>query len=178
MEFMLSEALPIYSGGLGNVAGDQLKTASDLGVPVVGVGLLCQQGYSYQVIDKEGAQQALFPHNDPGQLPITLRVPRTENGSGWNWRYRGIRYGCAPGRSRSAGSSSIFSTAMIQPTCRLVAESPPSYMGRTGDASQSGADTRNRRMAFAQRPRHQAGGASCCGAEEVLCWKAWLWDSC
>jgi starch phosphorylase len=45
MEFMLSEALPIYSGGLGNVAGDQLKTASDLGVPVVGVGLLYQQGY-------------------------------------------------------------------------------------------------------------------------------------
>ena len=45
MEFMLSEALPIYSGGLGNVAGDQLKAASDLGVPVVGVGLLHQQGY-------------------------------------------------------------------------------------------------------------------------------------
>ncbi len=76
MEFMLSEALPIYSGGLGNVAGDQLKAASDLGVPVVGVGLLYQQGYFRQVIDKDGAQQALFPYNDPGQLPITpLRRP-------------------------------------------------------------------------------------------------------
>ena len=61
MEFMLSEALPIYSGGLGNVAGDQLKAASDLGVPVVGVGLLYQQGYFRQVIDKDGAQQALLP---------------------------------------------------------------------------------------------------------------------
>jgi starch phosphorylase len=71
MEFMLSEALPIYSGGLGNVAGDQLKAASDLGVPVVGVGLLYQQGYFRQVIDQDGAQQALFPYNDPGQLPIT-----------------------------------------------------------------------------------------------------------
>ncbi len=71
MEFMLSEALPIYSGGLGNVAGDQLKAASDLGVPVIGVGLLYQQGYFRQVIDKDGAQQALFPFNDPGQLPIT-----------------------------------------------------------------------------------------------------------
>ncbi|HTP64484.1 MAG TPA: alpha-glucan family phosphorylase [Geobacteraceae bacterium] len=71
MEFMLSEALPIYSGGLGNVAGDMLKAASDLGVPVVGVGLLYQQGYFRQVIDKDGAQQALFPYNDPGQLPIT-----------------------------------------------------------------------------------------------------------
>jgi glycogen phosphorylase len=71
MEFMLSEALPIYSGGLGNVAGDQLKAASDLGVPVVGVGLLYQQGYFRQVIDQAGAQQALFPYNDPGQLPVT-----------------------------------------------------------------------------------------------------------
>jgi starch phosphorylase len=71
MEFMLSEALPIYSGGLGNVAGDQLKAASDLGVPVIGVGLLYQQGYFRQVLDKDGAQQALFPYNDPGQLPIT-----------------------------------------------------------------------------------------------------------
>ena len=79
MEFMLSEALPIYSGGLGNVAGDQLKAASDLGVPLVGVGLLYQQGYFCQVIDKDGAQQALHPYNDPGQLPITpLRQPNGE----------------------------------------------------------------------------------------------------
>ena len=79
MEFMLSEALPIYSGGLGNVAGDQLKAASDLGVPVVGVGLLYQQGYFRQEIDKDGAQQALYPYNDPGQLPITpLRHPNGE----------------------------------------------------------------------------------------------------
>ena len=79
MEFMLSEALPIYSGGLGNVAGDQLKATSDLGVPVVGVGLLYQQGYFRQVIDNNGAQQALFPYNDPGQLPITpVRQPNGE----------------------------------------------------------------------------------------------------
>ncbi|ARU31981.1 alpha-glucan phosphorylase [Sulfuriferula sp. AH1] len=78
MEFMLSEALPIYSGGLGNVAGDQLKAASDLGVPIIGVGLLYQQGYFHQVIDKDGAQQVLYPYNDPGQLPITPL--RRENG--------------------------------------------------------------------------------------------------
>jgi len=70
MEYMLSEALPIYSGGLGNVAGDQLKAANDLGVPVIGVGLLYQQGYFRQQIDRNGVQQALFPYNDPGQLPI------------------------------------------------------------------------------------------------------------
>jgi len=79
MEFMLSEALPIYSGGLGNVAGDQLKAASDLGVPVIGVGLLYQQGYFRQVIGQGGEQQALYPYNDPGQLPITpLREPNGE----------------------------------------------------------------------------------------------------
>lgn len=71
MEFMLSEALPIYSGGLGNVAGDQLKAASDLGVPVTAIGLLYQQGYFRQLIDVEGRQQALYPYNDPGQLPIS-----------------------------------------------------------------------------------------------------------
>lgn len=84
LEFMLSDALPIYSGGLGNVAGDQLKAASDLGVPVVAIGLLYQVGYFRQQIDAQGKQIALYPFNDPGQLPIRpvrqadgewLRVP-------------------------------------------------------------------------------------------------------
>jgi glycogen phosphorylase len=71
MEFALSEALPIYSGGLGNVAGDQLKAASDLGVPVIGVGVLYQEGYFRQIITADGSQEALYPYNDPDQLPIT-----------------------------------------------------------------------------------------------------------
>ncbi|HZJ18868.1 MAG TPA: DUF3417 domain-containing protein, partial [Pricia sp.] len=71
MEYMLNEALAIYAGGLGNVAGDQLKSASDLGVPVVAVGLLYAKGYFRQEIDKYGTQNALFPYNDPGQLPVT-----------------------------------------------------------------------------------------------------------
>jgi starch phosphorylase len=78
MEYMLSEALPIYSGGLGNVAGDQLKAANDLGVPVIGVGLLYDQGYFRQEINRDGAQRALYPFNDPGQLPI--RPVREEDG--------------------------------------------------------------------------------------------------
>jgi len=80
MEYMLSEALPIYSGGLGNVAGDQLKAANDLGVPVVGVGLLYQQGYFRQAIDGNGNQIALYPYNDPGQLPIK---PLRDPGGDW-----------------------------------------------------------------------------------------------
>ncbi|PMX26672.1 MULTISPECIES: alpha-glucan family phosphorylase [unclassified Pseudomonas] len=70
MEYMLSEALPIYSGGLGNVAGDQLKAASDLGVPVVAVGMLWQHGYFRQEIGIQGDQQALYPVNDTRQLPV------------------------------------------------------------------------------------------------------------
>ncbi|HZT68955.1 MAG TPA: alpha-glucan family phosphorylase [Terriglobia bacterium] len=79
MEFMLSDALPIYSGGLGNVSGDQLKAASDLGVPVYAVGLLYQQGYFRQRIDADGHQEPLYPYNDPTQLPISpLREPNGE----------------------------------------------------------------------------------------------------
>ena len=104
MEFMLSEALPIYSGGLGNVAGDQLKAASDLGVPVVGVGLLYQQGYFRQVIDKDGAQQALFPVQRSRTVADHARCARrTASGCGWRSPCPATRSGCAPGRSRSAG---------------------------------------------------------------------------
>jgi glycogen phosphorylase len=79
MEFMLTEALPIYSGGLGNVAGDQLKAAGDLGVPIAAVGLLYGQGYFRQDFDADGNQQALYPVNDPGQLPMRpLREPNGE----------------------------------------------------------------------------------------------------
>ncbi|MCB1080862.1 MAG: alpha-glucan family phosphorylase [Chlamydiia bacterium] len=70
MEFGLSEALPIYSGGLGLLAGDHLKACSDLGVPLVGVGLLYQQGYFRQEIAADGKQIALYPYNEPSQLPI------------------------------------------------------------------------------------------------------------
>jgi glycogen phosphorylase len=78
MEYMLSESLPIYSGGLGNVAGDQLKAADDLGVPVVGVGLLYSQGYFRQEFDADGNQIELYPTNSPGNLPI--KPVRRENG--------------------------------------------------------------------------------------------------
>jgi starch phosphorylase len=70
MEFGLCEALPIYSGGLGILAGDHLKAVSDLGVPTVGVGLLYQQGYFRQSLDREGNQLALYPYNAPSMLPV------------------------------------------------------------------------------------------------------------
>lgn len=70
MEFGLSRALPIYSGGLGILAGDYIKAASDMGVPMVGIGLLYQQGYFRQSLDAHGEQLAFFPFNDPLWLPV------------------------------------------------------------------------------------------------------------
>ena len=74
-------------GGLGNVAGDQLKAASDLGVPVIGVGLLYQQGYFRQVIDKDGAQQALSRITTPDSCRSRLCAKRTASGCGWRSPY-------------------------------------------------------------------------------------------
>lgn len=70
MEFGLCDALPLYAGGLGILAGDYLKTASDLGVPLIGVGLLYQQGYFHQSLDGDGRQQETYLYNDPGSLPL------------------------------------------------------------------------------------------------------------
>jgi len=70
MEFGLGEALPLYAGGLGVLAGDFLKTASDLDVPIVGVGLLYQEGYFRQIVDASGAQEEFYPYNEPAAMPI------------------------------------------------------------------------------------------------------------
>ena len=69
-EFGFHESLPIYSGGLGVLAGDHCKSASDLGLPFVGVGLFYEHGYFKQRINKEGWQKALYPELDPEDLPI------------------------------------------------------------------------------------------------------------
>jgi len=71
-EFGLTESLGIYAGGLGILAGDHLKSASDLGLPFIGVGLLYQQGYFRQYLNPDGWQQELYPENDFYNLPITL----------------------------------------------------------------------------------------------------------
>ncbi|MFO0818600.1 MAG: alpha-glucan family phosphorylase [Pirellulales bacterium] len=73
-EFGLHESLPIYSGGLGVLAGDHLKSASDLGVPLVGIGLFYRQGYFRQRLDIDGNQQEEYITNDPTQLPLELAV--------------------------------------------------------------------------------------------------------
>jgi starch phosphorylase len=71
-EFGITEVLPQYSGGLGILAGDHLKTASDLGVPIIGVGLLYRRGYFRQSLSQEGWQLERYPMIDPNGLPLTL----------------------------------------------------------------------------------------------------------
>ena len=70
-EFGLHESLPIYSGGLGVLAGDHVKSASDLGLPLVGIGILYAQGYFRQRIDAEGRQEEVYEPFDPPSRPIT-----------------------------------------------------------------------------------------------------------
>ncbi|HMI32766.1 MAG TPA: alpha-glucan family phosphorylase [Propionibacteriaceae bacterium] len=71
-EFGITEVLPQYSGGLGVLAGDHLKAASDLGVPIIGVGLLYRQGYFRQSLNAAGWQQETYPLLDPNALPLTM----------------------------------------------------------------------------------------------------------
>jgi starch phosphorylase len=71
MEYGLTDALPLYSGGLGVLAGDHLKTASDLGVPLVAVGIFYREGYFRQMLDAEGRQLEIYAVNSPGSLPVT-----------------------------------------------------------------------------------------------------------
>ncbi|MER8085449.1 alpha-glucan family phosphorylase [Streptomyces sp. NPDC058316] len=71
-EFGVTAALPQYSGGLGILAGDHLKAASDLGVPLIGVGLLYRHGYFRQSLSRDGWQQEHYPVLDPNELPLTL----------------------------------------------------------------------------------------------------------
>ncbi len=86
MEYGLTEALPLYSGGLGILAGDFLKSCSDLGVPVVGVGLFYQEGYFRQIVDEQGNQIELYPNNNPWEMPVT--PVRSEDGQLLRLRYR------------------------------------------------------------------------------------------
>src|ERR1700691_4236612 len=69
-EYGLSECLPIYSGGLGVLSGDHLKSSSDCDLPLVGVGLLYQQGYFHQALNPDGWQQERYPDNDFYNMPL------------------------------------------------------------------------------------------------------------
>jgi starch phosphorylase len=80
MEFGLGAALPLYAGGLGVLAGDYLKTASDLAMPMTGIGLLYEEGYFRQQLDAGGNQHEIYPFNEPSMMPLE---PVTGDEDGW-----------------------------------------------------------------------------------------------
>jgi len=79
MEFGITECLQNYSGGLGVLSGDHLKSASDLNIPLIGVGLLYQEGYFQQYLNADGFQQESYPINDYANLPVTLQTDSNGN---------------------------------------------------------------------------------------------------
>ena len=104
-EYGITAVLPQYSGGLGILAGDHLKSASDLGVPIIGVGLLYRHGYFTQSLSADGWQAERYPADDPNGLPLTLlRDGRRRPGE--DHRAASPTASCSPRRSgwpRSAG---------------------------------------------------------------------------
>jgi len=79
MEFGIGEGLPMYSGGLGILSGDHLKSASDLGMPLIAVGLLYQKGYIQQVLNRDGWQVERYPENDWANMPVEPARDRDGN---------------------------------------------------------------------------------------------------
>jgi len=74
MEYGMDVSLPIYSGGLGILSGDHMKTSSDMGLPLVGIGLLYRQGYFSQYLNADGFQQESYPENDWYNMPVELKT--------------------------------------------------------------------------------------------------------
>ena len=78
-EYGIDEGLPLYSGGLGILAGDHMKSASDLGIPLMGVGVLYRQGYFKQYLNADGWQMESYPENNRYRMPLTLERGRDDN---------------------------------------------------------------------------------------------------
>ena len=153
-EFGLTECLPIYSGGLGVLAGDHLKSASDLGLPLVGVGLLYQQGYFRQYLNADGWQQERYPEQrllqhaasqpvrDADGKPLTRRASTCPAArcTAQVWRVAGRARAALPARHQRAGEPA-----------RGPRHHRPALRRRPGDAHPPGDRAGHRRRAGAAR---------------------------
>ena len=157
-EFGLHESLPIYSGGLGILAGDHLKSASELGLPLVGVGLLYRNGYFQQYLSADGWQQEAYPELDFYNLPIEpMRLRRRLAGAraGGYAGQRGVLQGVAG--ERRPRSRFICWTPTCRKTPRPIATSPAKLYGaRHRDAHQAGNRAGHRRRSRPDRAEHHA----------------------
>ena len=127
MEFGVSEALPLYAGGLGGLAGDFLKTANDLGLPVIGIGLLYQEGYFRQLLDASGWQQETYPFNEPASLPIRPVPVLFGHLAARFTRYAGTPRSAENMASRHRPSASVFAGF----------QRPSQWTSRSGDYEQA-----------------------------------------
>ena len=159
-EFGITAVLPQYSGGLGILAGDHLKAASDLGVPIIGVGLLYRPGYFSQSLSREGWQQERYPALDPHGLPLTLL--READGAPVRVADRPARrpQPASPrsGRRRSAGCRCCCSTPTSRRTPRRARGHRPALRRRHRAPAAPGAAAGHRRRPRAARllPRSPA----------------------
>ena len=140
-EFGITEVLPQYSGGLGILAGDHLKAASDLGVPLIGVGLLYQAGYFKQSLSRDAWQQETYPVLDPDGLPLTLlreAVPGRQRQARSRSRCRSPTAG-ACWRTSGGPTSGVSPCCCWTPTFRATTTPPAaSPTGSTAAAGTTG----------------------------------------
>ena len=130
-EFGLHESLPIYSGGLGILAGDHLKSVSELGVPLIGVGLAYQQGYFRQYLNADGWQQERYPENDFFTMPLDLQVDAKGVPVKVGVEYPGRMVYAEIGESPLVAHLSYCSTAMYRRTAWKIGRSPPNSTAAT-----------------------------------------------
>ena len=170
-EFGVHESLPIYSGGLGILAGDHCKAASDFQLPFIAVGLLYRQGYFVQTIDGEGRQRAEYHDSDFDDLPIApVRRERRLRAARSRSSFPGARSWSRCGRRRSATSRCTCST----PTCRRTASATATSRTGSTAATASRASSRNSCSASAARARSPRSATSPrCGTSTRATPRSW-----
>ena len=147
MEYGLHESLPIYSGGLGVLAGDHLKTASDLGLPLVGVGLAYAEGYFRQVLADDGLQAERYPINDWHRLPVQPVFGRHGQAA---HRPRGLprsrrRRAAVAGAGRARAACTLLDANLEQNTPGRSRHHRPALRRRPGVPRPAGDHARHRR---------------------------------
>ena len=160
-EFGLHESLPIYSGGLGVLAGDHLKSASDLGIPLIGVGLLYAQGYFRQTLDANGWQQELYLNTEPDLLPIESVTAPTVSRS-WSRSRRHRRAQARVWRVEVGRTMLLLLDSNVAREQRVgpVADRAALRRRRPGADSPGAASGRRRRPGAARAPDPSFGPAS------------------
>ena len=136
-EFGVSDCMPIYSGGLGVLAGDHIKSSSELGLPLVGVGLLYQKGYFRQYLNIDGWQQESYPVNDFYNMPVTMM--HNEDGSPMRVgvEFPGRQVFAQSGGCRWGATRSTCSTPTSTRTRCSTAGSRPSCTAATSNCASS-----------------------------------------